>query len=73
LEGVRVQFRVRIPSRKPFGAQVQLETRDEIATDFPITVLGRFSGNGLEGSIGQGGLKLTLHTIFGNVELRRAQ
>jgi hypothetical protein len=73
LEGVRVQFRVRIPSRKSFGAQVQLETRGEIATDFPITVLGRFSGNGLQGSIGQGGLKLTLHTIFGNVELRRAQ
>jgi hypothetical protein len=73
LEGVRVQFRVRIPSRKSFGAQVRLETRDVIATDFPITALGRFSGNGLEGVIGQGGLKLTLHTIFGNVELRRAQ
>jgi hypothetical protein len=73
LEGVRVQFRVRIPSRKSFGAQVRLETRDLIATDFPITALGRFSGNGLEGAIGQGGLKLTLHTIFGNVELRRSR
>ena len=73
LEGVRVQFRVRIPSRKSFGAQVQFETTNEIATDFPITVLGRFYENSLEGAIGQGGLKLTLHTILGNISLRRAQ
>lgn len=73
LEGVRVQFKARIPTRKPFGAQVQFETTNEIATDFPITVLGRFFENSLEGTIGQGGLKLTLHTILGNVELRRAQ
>jgi hypothetical protein len=73
LEGVRVQFKVRIPARKSFGAQVQFETTDEIATDFPITVLGRFYENSLEGAIGQGGLKLTLRTILGNISLQRAQ
>jgi len=73
LEGVSVQFKVRIPAGKSFGAQVQFETTDEIATDFPITVLGRFYENSLEGAIGQGGLKLTLHTILGNIALRRGQ
>ncbi len=73
LEGVRVQFKARIPARKSFGAQVQFETTDQIATDFPITVLGRLHENSLEGAIGQGGMKLTLQTILGNVELRRAQ
>jgi hypothetical protein len=73
LEAVSVQFKVRIPAGKSFGAQVQFETTNEIATDFPITVLGRFYENSLEGAIGQGGLKLTLHTILGNISLRRAQ
>jgi len=68
-----VQFKVRIPAGKSFGAQVQFETTDEIATDFPITVMGRFYENSLEGAIGQGGLKLTLRTVLGNIALRRAQ
>ncbi|MCI0666038.1 MAG: DUF4097 domain-containing protein [Acidobacteria bacterium] len=71
---VRVQFRVRIPAGMRFGAQVRLETSfGAIATDFPVTVLGRVPSKSLVGTIGQGGLMLTLRTIWGDVELRRAQ
>lgn len=55
---------------KALNAQVRLETGGEIATDFPITVLGRFPGNGVEGTIGNGGTKISLRGS--KVELRRA-
>jgi putative adhesin len=71
---IRVQFKVRIPARTQFNAQVRLEAwSGEIATDFPLTVLGRLPSKSLIGTIGQGGQKITLRTFFGNVELRRAR
>jgi Putative adhesin len=71
---IRVQFKVRIPAGTQFNAQVRLEAwSGEIATDFPVIVRGRLPSKSLVGTIGQGGQKVTLRTVFGNVELRRAQ
>jgi DUF4097 and DUF4098 domain-containing protein YvlB len=71
---IRVQFKVRISARTQFNAQVRLEAwGGEIATDFPLTVLGRLPSKSLIGTIGQGGQTITLRTFFGNVELRRAR
>jgi hypothetical protein len=61
---------VRLETPKAFNAHVRLEG-GEIETDFPITVVGRFPGSGVEGSIGQGGPKITL-SAGGNVVVRRA-
>ena len=61
---------VRLETPKTISADVRVEG-SEIVTDFPITVMGRFPGNGVEGKIGQGGTKILLRG--GNVELRRAQ
>lgn len=70
--GIRVQYKVRIPAEMQFNAQVRLEAPSgTIATDFPLIVLGRLPARTLVGTIGQGGLKVTLRTLFGNVELRR--
>jgi CubicO group peptidase (beta-lactamase class C family) len=63
---------VSLEAPKAFNARVRLTTGGEISTDFPITVLGRFPGNGLEGNIGQGGMKISLRSESGNIELRRA-
>jgi DUF4097 and DUF4098 domain-containing protein YvlB len=72
--GSRVQFKVRIPAGTQFNAQVRLEAPNgEIATDFPLVVMGRIRSRSLVGTIGQGGQKVTLRTLLGNVELRRAQ
>jgi hypothetical protein len=72
--GSRVQFKVRIPAGTQFNAQVRLEAPNgEIATDFPLVVLGLLPSKSLVGTIGQGGQKVTLRTLLGNVELRRAQ
>jgi hypothetical protein len=51
------------------NARVRLSGQD-IESDFPITVVGHFRGNGLEGSIGQGGPKISLSG--GDVLLRQA-
>jgi len=56
------------------NARVRIGTGSgEIATDFPVTVPGGFRGKGLEGNLGQGGPMITLNTLSGNVELRRAR
>ena len=61
---------VRLEVPKALNAHVRLSAR-EIASDFPIIVVGRFPGDGLEGNIGQGGTKISLRA-GGDVELRRA-
>jgi len=61
---------VSLEAPKAFNAHVRLEG-GEITTDFPITVVGRFPGNGVEGSIGQGGPKISLSAGGGDVEIRR--
>jgi hypothetical protein len=62
------------------NAQVQLYTlNDGIATDLPITVSRAFRriplvvGTIASGTIGRGGRRISLSTVNGNVELRRAQ
>jgi hypothetical protein len=61
---------VSLEAPKAFNAHVSLKG-GEIETDFPIIVVGRFPGSGVEGSIGQGGPKITL-SAGGDVVLRRA-
>jgi hypothetical protein len=43
-----------------------------ISTDFPLMVHGKFTGREISGSIGQGGPELSLKTVNGSIELRRA-
>jgi hypothetical protein len=65
---------VSLDAPKQINAQVKLSTGGgDISTDFPVTLVGRFPGNGLEGSIGQGGPKISLRSWAGDIELRRAK
>src|SRR5215510_8642603 len=65
---------VSLEAAKKINAHVSLTTGGgDIATDFPITLSGRFPGRGLEGNIGQGSAKISMSTWGGDVELRRAQ
>ena len=43
----------------------------EIATDWPLTVRGRFGQKNLNGTIGSGGRRLSLHTVNGDIEIRK--
>jgi DUF4097 and DUF4098 domain-containing protein YvlB len=65
---------VRLTLPHAINARVRLGTvSGAIATDFPVTVPGGFRGKGVDGHLGQDGPKITLNTMSGNVELRRAQ
>jgi len=65
---------VSLEAAKKINAHVSLTTGGgDIATDFPITLSGRFPGRGLEGNIGQGSAKISMSAWAGDVELRRAQ
>jgi hypothetical protein len=44
-----------------------------ISTDFPLMIRGKFSGRQISGAIGQGGPELSLKTVNGSIELRRAR
>lgn len=46
-------------------------TNGTIASDFPLTVSGRFSRTRLSGAIGDGGRALRLTTTNGDIEIRR--
>ncbi|HEX8291467.1 MAG TPA: DUF4097 family beta strand repeat-containing protein [Pyrinomonadaceae bacterium] len=56
------------------SARVEAKTLNgEITTDFPMTVTGSFSRRRLSGAIGGGGdRQLTLETVNGSVQIRRA-
>jgi DUF4097 and DUF4098 domain-containing protein YvlB len=55
------------------NADVTAKTQNgEISTDFPITLLGRVSRKQLNGTIGSGGRALSLKTVNGSIQLRRA-
>ena len=43
-----------------------------ISTDFPLMIRGRFTGHHIYGSIGQGGQDLSVKTVNGSIDLRRA-
>lgn len=55
------------------NTQVSAETLNgEISTDFPLTILGRVSRKHLNGTIGSGGRELSLKSVNGSIQLRRA-
>jgi hypothetical protein len=55
------------------NTDVSAETLNgEISTDFQLTILGRFSRRHLNGTIGSGGRELTLKSVNGSIQLRRA-
>lgn len=55
------------------SATVEAQTLNgDIQTDFPMTVTGRFSKRHLTGTIGGGGRVLSLKTVNGSVQIRRA-
>ncbi|HKQ53709.1 MAG TPA: DUF4097 family beta strand repeat-containing protein [Pyrinomonadaceae bacterium] len=55
------------------NAEVTAKTQNgEITTDFPMTLLGRISCRQLNGTIGSGGRSLSLKTVNGSIQLRRA-
>jgi DUF4097 and DUF4098 domain-containing protein YvlB len=54
------------------NADLQVDTiNGQISAELPLTVRGEFKSNKLEGMIGNGGGKLKLSTINGNVKLKR--
>jgi DUF4097 and DUF4098 domain-containing protein YvlB len=55
------------------NADVTAKTQNgEISTDFPVTVLRRVSRKQLNGTIGSGGRTLSIKTVNGSIQLRRA-
>jgi hypothetical protein len=53
------------------SAEVRAGTvNGDISTDFPLTVRGRFGPRRISGTIGDGGRRLDLETVNGNIALR---
>ena len=42
-----------------------------IATDYPLTMRGRFGPKRISGTIGRGGRELSLTTVNGDIEIRK--
>jgi hypothetical protein len=58
----------------PAGLSTDVRARTvngDITTDFPLTVVGRFSRKQLDGSIGGGGRTLEMHTVNGGIALQQ--
>ncbi len=73
LEFKTVNGSIDISAPASLSAQVEARTLNgEITTDFPITVQGTFSRRRLSGTIGGGGRQLSLETVNGSVQIRRA-
>jgi hypothetical protein len=54
------------------GAEVDMATvNGSVITDFPMTVSGRIDRRRLRATIGDGSRRLRMHTVNGNVELRK--
>ncbi|HSG82898.1 MAG TPA: DUF4097 family beta strand repeat-containing protein [Gemmatimonadota bacterium] len=55
------------------SCEVSISTvNGHIASDFPLTVEGRFSPRHLKGTIGNGGRGLVIKTVNGSVQIRRS-
>lgn len=55
------------------STQLEAETLNgDITTDFSMTVQGRFSKRHINGTIGSGGRNLSLKTVNGSIQVRRA-
>jgi hypothetical protein len=54
------------------NADVELSTLNgRFTTDFPVTLNGRIDPRHLRAKLGQGGPRIVMHTVNGNVELRK--
>lgn len=54
------------------NADVELSTvNGRFTTDFPVTLNGHIDPRHLHAQLGQGGPRIVMHTINGNVELRK--
>lgn len=59
----------------PAGASMEVDAstvNGSMSTDFPLTIKGRWGPRRMSGTIGQGGRTLTLSTVNGSMELRKA-
>jgi hypothetical protein len=55
------------------STELEAETLNgDITTDFPMTVQGRFSKRHISGTIGSGGRGLSLKTVNGSIQVKRA-
>jgi DUF4097 and DUF4098 domain-containing protein YvlB len=64
---------IRLDVTDAVNADLRAETMNgDIASDFPLTVLGRMKRNKVRATIGHGGTELALATLNGSIELRRA-
>src|SRR5579863_274068 len=62
---------VELPSN--VNASVRASTvNGHVSTDFPLMIHGRLTGREISGTIGQGGPELSLKTVNGSIDLRRA-
>lgn len=62
---------VEMPSS--LGAEVEMSTvNGRVSTEFPVTLSGRIDPRRLRARIGDGSRRVTLRTVNGSVELRRA-
>lgn len=72
LETVNGSITVTLPTE--INTRFRAETvNGNISTDFPLTIQGKLNPKHIEGTIGSGGRELTLKTVNGSVELRRAR
>ena len=55
------------------STEVKAQTvNGDIATDFPLTITGRWSRRRVEGTIGSGGRMLSIETVNGGITLKRS-
>lgn len=72
LEFNTVNGSVRLELPSELDCELEVATvNGQIASDYAITVSGRFSPRHLKGIIGKGGRELNIKTVNGSVELRR--
>ena len=59
----------------PSGASMEVDAstvNGSMSTDFPLTIRGKWGPRRMSGTIGQGGRTLSLSTVNGSMQLRRA-
>ena len=72
LEFETVNGRIVLEISGDINADVRASTvNGGLETDFPLTVRGRWGPKRIEGTIGDGGPRLTLSTVNGGIEIRR--
>ena len=73
LEFSTVNGSVELTLPNDLSTDVKAQTvNGDIATDFPLTITGRWSRRRVEGTIGSGGLMLSIETVNGGITLKRS-